>query len=237
MRGERCEQQDTAPPCLCMTSSCRNRHHHDSAFKRFHELRAFAPLCIFMLAGCAGSGEVNLVSLEANAIDPPGPTVYRYDAQECYWWTSETHELDIALHCERGTFLGLAGTASLELSFVLPNEPAGTAKDYRIGRREIRGAFNFGLENHRFSSYQGIVGVVSKNKTLEGSYRLWLLHQPGSGLFNLFPRQPGQLLVFGRFTAKPDDKGLGRQILANTESGGWERTPKTATAPAMVGAK
>lgn len=197
-----------------------------------HWLRlAVLTLAAGIAGGCASSGQVHIVSLTPTAIDPPDTTVYRFSVVDCTWWKSADNDLMVAMSCKRPAPIPFVKDAILKLSFALQGMPAGNGKNYRVARREIRGLLQAGMQNNRFVSYQGIVGVTIKEDKVMGSFRLWIIHQPGPSLFNLFPQTPGQLLFSGNFIARPDKRGTGHAIMAETESDGWERNSPAATAP------
>src|SRR5205823_2544844 len=97
------------------------------------------PFSFLLVSGCTGSAHFNLVSLNMGAIDPPPPKAWQYDAQECYWWTDDDGDLNIAMHCtQRNIFLGKLGDFDLYFSFVLKEPPAGSGRDYTIRGSELR---------------------------------------------------------------------------------------------------
>ena len=176
------------------------------------------------IAGCNGSGRLEVLSLNTVAIDPPAPASYRFDPQRCYWWKNEDGGLSIAMQSDQSNWFSPLGKGSLKLSLVLKEMPAGRARNYSVGPREVRASYALGLWQHRFTSLRGIVGVsLEKDGRIKGAFRVWMLHHPGPGLFTLFPPSPGEVLFFGDLRAVRDNDGKGRRILAETESQGWDR--------------
>lgn len=181
-------------------------------------------LWLIAIAGCSGSARVDILSLEPNAIDPPPANIFHYKARECFWWTENGRDVVIAMRCGHDELISPFGTSALKLSFVLDGPPEGGSRNYRVGRREVRGVFEWGLERHCFSSYQGICAVMRRGDgRLGGSFRLFLLHQPGPGLLDLFPRQPSNVLFLGDFEAVPERDGRGHRLRDQTEAHGWDR--------------
>ncbi len=184
-----------------------------------------AAVLAMALAGCAGSATVQIVSLQPNAIDPPPARVWRYDADECYWWIDPADNLNVALRSHRhNLLLGRLGDVNLTLSFVFGKPPAGHGRNYAIRSQHTRTLIESALATQRFESYGGIAGViVNDNGTLQGSFRIWTKQRPGFSPLMFLSGHPGNFLVFGSFHAVPDEHHKGRDIRQHTESGGWER--------------
>lgn len=195
----------------------------------FLPVTGFAQLCSaaafsFLLAGCAGSARLDIVSLDASSIDPPPTTIYHYNARECYAWTEPPGDTVIAMDCRPDTLFTPLGPAKLKLSLVLRGGGDKSSFQSRVGRREVRGLFQWGLERHCFISYAGIVSVNRRpNGRMYGSFRLLLWHQPGPGLLDLFPRHPSQVLFVGTFDAVPERDNRGHALRDATEAHGWHR--------------
>jgi hypothetical protein len=182
-----------------------------------------------LAVGCSGSGTVRFISLHPSEIDPPQTQAWCYPAQECYWWVDDGGDLNIAMTCrKRSVLLGKYGRVDLDLSFVLDRPPAGSGRNYPIGRRETRTLFRSAWQNLRLISYKGIVGVtVRDDGTVRGSFRIWVTAKMGLRLFSFPPHGPGPLLCTGQFTAVRDAE-RGKAIRSHCESGGWARPPRKA---------
>jgi hypothetical protein len=195
-------------------------------------------LLVGMLAGCSGSGLVQFVSMHKSEIDPPATTVWRFDAQQCYWWIDEGGELNVSLTCVRDNLLlGKLGHVEFDMSFVLGDPPAGSGRNYTILQRETRSIFRSALQDMRLASNAGIVGVTMRDDgTLRGSFRVWLAPLAGGASLSFLPQQTGPLLCFGTFQPVKDEV-RGKQIRARCEAGGWFRPPRKppiATQPAST---
>ncbi|MEE8169709.1 MAG: hypothetical protein V3T70_04100 [Phycisphaerae bacterium] len=183
-----------------------------------------AALLLLVFAGCHGTARLEAIPLHPGAIDPPPPSTYRFDAQRCYWWTDANGDLVIVMQFDRYQLFAAIKQAKLNMSFVLNGMPEGQGRNYAVTAGSFRAVYAAGLLEDRFYATHGICGVLMKDDgRLTGSYRLWVQHHPGPGLFNLFPRQPSPLLFQGTFEAVRDDDGLGQAILEATEAHGWGR--------------
>jgi len=195
--------------------------------------RTLPPLGLIGLAACNGSARLEVISLHPHAIEPPAAETLPFDADRCFWWTDASGRLCMAMRFDAAKLFVPAPQSMISMSLVFPALPAGSARDYAVGRNELRATFDSGLQHDRFPALQGICAVHRDpdGRTLRGSFRIWVLHQPGPGLFDLMPRQPGPLLWQGKFTAIPDREEAGTALLAVTEAAGWSRPPpRTAAA-------
>lgn len=183
-------------------------------------------------AGCGGTATIQFVSLHPTEIDPPGVTPSRFDAEACYWWVDEAGKLNVAMKCRRHhLLLGRYGRVSLDLSMRLDEPPAGSGRNYRVGRSKASAFFVSALHNLRIPSQGGIVGVtVGDDGTLRGSFRIWMKPRAGVRLFSFLPRRPGRLLCFGTFHAVKDAQ-RGAAILADCEIGGGVGPPRPKPSP------
>ncbi|MFH1417199.1 MAG: hypothetical protein ABII12_02815 [Planctomycetota bacterium] len=189
-------------------------------------------LVLLLVAGCTGSADIRFVSLDAKEIDPPPTTVFPFAAQECYWWIDAAGELNIAMRCrQRSLLLGKYGHVDFDMSLVLGDPPAGSGRNYKIGRRETRTFFLSAFHAQRLTSYSGIVGVTVKDDgTLRGSFRIWMKPQAELQMLSFFPQRPGPLLCFGTFEAV-EDAPSGLKIRGHCESKGGKRSPRTDSPP------
>jgi hypothetical protein len=185
-----------------------------------------------LLAGCQGSGQVQIAALNFQAIDPPEgppPRFWQLDLDRCYWWTDEVGHVWVALERDqRSLLLGEMGHLRFQLSLALGEPPAGRARDYRISRREMRVTARFGPAQSRWVSMSGIVALYREPQDrLRGSFRLDVsreVQQLLGGWGNA-----ARYLMMGTFTAVHDEVA-GRRIAADTESLGLEGEPP-ATQP------
>ncbi len=159
-----------------------------------------------LTGGCSAPGTVQFVSLHETEIDPPGTNVTRFSAQECYWWTDGAGNLNIAMQCRQNhVLLGKYGLVELGLWWRLDKPPAGSGRNYEVGRRRASAAFFSAVQSLRLSSDKGIVGVtVRDDGTMTGSFRVFMTPRPQLTVFSLMPQKPGQFLCFGKFRAVED---------------------------------
>lgn len=182
-------------------------------------------LCL--LAGCQGSGQVQITALNFQAIDPPAgppPRFWQLDLDRCYWWTDEAGHVWVALERDqRSLVLGEMGHMRFQLSLALGEPPAGRARDYRVSRREMRVAARFGPAQSRWTSLSGIVALYREPQDrLRGSFRLDVAREVQQMLGGW--GRPTRYLMMGTFMAAHDE-AAGRRIAADTESLGLEREP------------
>ena len=186
-----------------------------------------------LLAGCNGTGRVDVAALDFQAIDPPegpAPRFVTLDLDRCYWWTDEAGRVHVALERDRPALLGTEWRFRFQLSLALDQPPAGKARDYRVNRRELRGVARFGPTQSRFSSLYGIVALYREPQNcLRGSFRMEVARETQQLLGGW--SRPSRYLMMGSFVAVPD-ADRGRRIAAEAEapSGGATTQPST-TAP------
>lgn len=205
-----------------------------------------AVACLCGIAGCRGSGRLELASLDYGAIDPPAPRFVRLDLQECYWWTDEDGQVWVAMQREQSPLLNPKMRFQFQLSLALEKLPAGRARNYRVAREELRARVHFGPWESRFSSRAGIVALYRESgDRLRGNLRLQAA-RVSTRLLGGWGR-PTRYLILGSFTAVHDEQ-RGRSIAEVTESAGWDRgaparrrgyrpAPTPATAPATAPTK
>ena len=196
--------------------------------------RGLGATLLLLVLGCTGSGRLEFASLDFRTVDPPAPRVSPVSVQECYWWTDPDGQVWIAMQSRRTAFLIPKLRFHFQLSLALERLPAGRARNYKLGRRELRVRVRFGPWESRFSSQTGIAALYrERGDRLRGSVRVqtsrvsmrWL---GGWG-------KPVRYLMLGSFTAVHDEQ-RGRAIVEATESGGWGRgTPRRpASQPASM---
>jgi hypothetical protein len=183
---------------------------------------ALAGLCL--LAGCQGSGQVQIAALNFRAIDPPPPRFWQLDQDRCYWWTDEDGHVWVAMERDqRSLVLGEMGRLRFQISLALGEPPAGKTREYLLSRRELRAAIRFGPMQSRWTSLSGILALYRESQDrLRGSFRLDVaceVQQLLGGWGNA-----SRYVMMGTFTAVHDEIA-GRRIAADTESLGLEREP------------
>lgn len=183
-----------------------------------------AALCA--LPGCSGNAHLEMAALDFQMIDPPPPRVTRVELDRCYWWTDEDGFVWVSIERVMRPFFGAFGEVLLQFSFALDRPPAGKARNYIVGDRELRGRVRLGPSESRFVSVNGIVAAYREpGQRLRGSFRLEATRQTsrvlgGWGL-------PTKFLLMGTFNAI-HDAARGRAVAAATEESGWERDPRPA---------
>ncbi|TWT46103.1 hypothetical protein RAS1_25500 [Phycisphaerae bacterium RAS1] len=186
---------------------------------------AAAALCLcaglIWLSGCAGTGRIELASLDFTSIDPPDPRIAKLDLSECYWWTDDDGRVWVALRrCFRSPFNDLLNFQfHMTLRFEKP--PTGKARNYLVSRDELRAAVRIGPLESRFVSRTGIAALYRiDGGRVRGSLRMQVLREVSRLLGGW--SKPSAYLLLGSFTAVPD-RAAGEQIRAATEADGWER--------------
>jgi len=180
---------------------------------------AFGTAVFALLAGCAGTGHVSLVALDYQSIDPPAgppPRVTQLNMDRCCWWTDEDGHVRVALECERPAALLLPEWRfRFQLVLTLGEPPAGRARDYKLGQREVRGVARFGPSQSRFESVRGIVALYrERNAQMRGSFRMEVAREVQQLLGGWSPAR--RFLMMGTFIAVQDE-ARGQQIEAATE--------------------
>lgn len=203
----------------------------------------YSLFAICLIPGCSGTAKINFISMNTNAIDPPRVEPRRFDAQQCYWWSDESGDFNIAMQSKKANLLlGRLGDIEINLSFVLSGPPAGSGRDYTLKQREARGILISPSGNQRFVIHAGICSVLTgSDGTYRGSYRLWATPLTELNVFSFIPLRSGPVLCFGSFTAVRDEK-RGRPIRERSEIGGWMRplpgprppTSQPSTAPSIA---
>ena len=190
---------------------------------------SLAAAALALLIGCQGSGRVEVVALDYKAIDPPAPHCTGLNVDRCYWWSDEAGHVWVAMERNQPWLFGRTHFV-FQLSLMLEKLPAGKARNYLIGKQELRAAARFGPAQSRFVSLNGIVALYRESgERLRGSYRLQVARKTQGPLGNW--SSGSRHLMMGTFTAVHDEEA-GRRIAADTEADGWERqTPESQPAP------
>jgi len=171
------------------------------------------------VAGCTGTAHVCVAALDYQAIDPPAgapPQFTQLDMDRCYWWTDENGHVWVAMECQRPSLLIPEWRFRFLLSLALDQPPAGRARDYRLGQREVRGIARFGPSQSRFESVRGIVALYrERGGEFRGSFRMEVAREVQQLLGGW--SRPARYLMMGTFTAVADE-ARGRQIAAEAEA-------------------
>jgi hypothetical protein len=189
-----------------------------------------------LLAGCNGSGRVDVAALDFQAIDPPAGPAPRFvvlDLDRCYWWADEDGRVHVALERDRPILLAGDWRFRFQLSLALDQLPAGKARDYRVNRRELRGVARFGPAQSRFTSLYGIVALYREPQDrLRGSFRMEVSRETQQLLGGW--SRPSRYLMMGTFVAVPDGE-RGRRIAAEAEAPGAVGEPLASQPAAQSG--
>jgi len=181
--------------------------------------------------GCSGHGQIELSSLNYRAIDPPPPRAARLELDRGYWWTDADGQVWIALSGRRQLLCG--PPLRFDMSLVLEKLPAGPARNYQVGFRELRAMSRWGPTESRFTSVAGVVALYRRpQERLRGSFRLIVQRQYRQLLGGW--SGPSSYLLQGTFEAVHDEKA-GQAIAAQTEAYGWEREPAPHSQPQSSG--
>lgn len=179
--------------------------------------------------GCAGGGRLELSSLDYRSIDPPAARGASVPLDRCHWWTDDEGRLWVAMESVSRPLFGALGPAVLQLSLELEGLPAGQARNYLAGQRQLRAVARFGPAESRFVSAAGIVAVYrAGGDRLRGSFRLQVRRQTGRLLGGW--SAPTSWLMQGTFVATHEPR-RGSAIAGATEAHGWGRDdfPQPAT--------
>lgn len=192
--------------------------------KRVVRLAVHTLLCVVAIGamcGCAGSGTLELISLNFKSIDPPAPRASRLKLDRCYWWEDESGQVWIAMELERSLLPGDDFRFVFKMSLVLEKMPAGAARNYMVSDRALRAAARIGPAELRFISEAGALALYrERGDRLRGSLRLRVARQYGTMLGGW--SRPARYLMQGTFVAVPGE-ARGREIAAATEESGFDR--------------
>lgn len=186
--------------------------------------RAALPVIVMLiaLAGCRGGGTIHVVPLGGKSLSTDKPLIVRVEPDECYYWINDENELCIAMRHRKSSLFGRRFSRAFNLSLVLDEPPAGSARQYRVRRKAMRSRFAAGFEQTRSGSYAGLVGVWGYGTgKLNGRFRLTIKRQSYSVLVGWSANTTA--LMVGEFTAVPD-RTAGEAIMAVTEEGGLARS-------------
>lgn len=187
-------------------------------------------LTLPVVCGCSGSANLQFVSTNLAAIDPPPPTVHRYDPQTCCWWTEPDGSFCVAMQFDQAHLFSELGRLTVQMSLAFDGAPAGAGRNYTIGVRDVRGRFDSPLAQSRFVAFSGIVAITRQpGDRYRGRFRLLAQNYPGASFFSLTPAKASGYLLFGTFEAVHNPQ-RGRRILQDTESGGWTRPQRAGPA-------
>ncbi|MGB2988113.1 MAG: hypothetical protein WBE26_19775 [Phycisphaerae bacterium] len=180
-------------------------------------------LWVLVLTGCSGRAVVHMIPLGAKKISMTSPLVVRVSPDECYFWLNEKQDLCVAMRATNVSLIGKRFEREFVLSLVLDGPPAGSARQYRVGRRVMRARGRAGYSHTRSASLAGIVGVWDYGKgKLRGRFRLAAKQQSYSVLTGW--KGDRRVLFVGEFIAAAN-REMGERILVRTEEDGMARPP------------
>lgn len=157
---------------------------------------------LVLCAGCSGRADVRFVSLDAQEIDPPSTSVIEYRSHEAWWSIADDGELVISIRARKP---GLLAPAELLVSLVPGGPPAGSGRNYALRHRETRIAVKSRGAVQRLRAYKGVMTVsVDDERTIHGSFRVFVRADAHLQLLSLFPPRPGDFICFGTFSATRD---------------------------------
>ena len=190
----------------------------------------FFLLCVSSL-GCSGHADLQFTALSFRSIDPPPPHT-RSRIDHCYWWLDEQDRVRIAMERRVASILGEDFAFQFQLSLVLEKLPAGRARNYTVGKNELRALARAGPFESRFSSTAGIVALYRRSgDRLHGSLRLQVARQSVNPLLGNLTR-PTRYLITGTLDAIHDER-RGRAIIDTMDRSGFAEPtePPTESAP------
>ncbi len=171
--------------------------------------------------GCAGGGRIDITPLDYRNIDPPAPAFSRINVERCYWWTDGAGQLWLALEHNFQPWFAPQLRFQFLASLALEKPPAGKARNYSIGARELRAVAHVGPVEVRFVSVTGIVAIYRQpHEGFRGSARILVTREVGQLLGGW--SAPLGFLLLGDFEAVHDPE-QGKAIAAATEAEGWTR--------------
>jgi hypothetical protein len=184
-------------------------------------IRVAAILFTLALCGCAGRATVHVTSLDTKKITATGPLVVRASPDECYFWVNERHELCVAMRSANASLAGKRFEREFALSLVLDGPPAGSARQYSVGRRAMRARARAGFSHTRSASLSGVVLIMDYGADkLRGRFRLIAKQQTYSVLTGW--KGDHRVLFVGEFDAV-SNRSAGEKILARSEAEGMGR--------------
>lgn len=171
--------------------------------------------CCLIIGGCA-AGRMHLVPLHTNAINNTEPLIASLQIVDAYWWEDENGHINIALRAKpEGLYFGTFWT-----TLTLGEPPAGSAREYRLGREGLSAAYTFGSLTHsRLRSLRGIAAIWPQpDGTLRGRVRTWARRQSFTMLLGWRPA--AQILITAEFRARHDPT-RGREMRERAQPGAW----------------
>lgn len=179
--------------------------------RRIMVVATCAFVCVPGGFGCSGFASVYIVPLDARRISETEPLVVQVRPQACYYWIDGDDRLCIAMREVRSMLRDKYHRSELTLAIVLDGPPAGSARDYRVGRDTARLRRRHGLSHTRARSRRGVVGVWDYGgRVLRGRFRFHADQQA----FFVVSGWTGRRVVLcvGEFTAV-HDRAAGEAIL------------------------
>lgn len=181
---------------------------------------------MLLLVGCRGGGEIALVPLAFQEIDPPTAMPSPLALDEAWWWQADDGQVCIAAQRVVGIPFGPVKQFDFQLLLTLERPPQNKARNYLVRRREMSGRMRAGPFESRFSARAGIVALYRRpGEQYDASLRLLMgrITRPLLGGWS----QPTPWVLCGTLTCVPDKEGRGRKIAAELAEAavGEEETP------------
>jgi hypothetical protein len=186
-------------------------------------------VCASLIGACTGSARVEVTPLDFRQIDPPSPRAAVLTVPECYWWQEDDGHVHVALgRTDRSWLVPRWVGLKFRMSLVLEQLPAGHARNYLAGQRELRAIVQVGPTEGRFASVNGIVALYREGSDqLRGSFRLTVQRETTRLLGGWGP--PVLCLMQGEFVAVRNAEA-GRKISGEVADTGWP-APTSQPAP------
>jgi hypothetical protein len=191
---------------------------------RWFSLAAAAAASV--LAGCTGSGQVQMVPWMRSDIRPGEPLIGLIQAREAWYWPDEKGGLNIVLARRQRSLMDPMLDFNWVISIVLEDLPAGREKLYRAGPQTFRMTQSYGVDRRRGRSLAGVVVIERAGKNrIRGRFHVLMGQQQFTLLSGWSPplnRAPLSVVV-GQFEAVLD-AAKGQPLLKETEADGLDRT-------------
>lgn len=177
---------------------------------------------LLLAVGCSAPGNLELVSMSFQSIDPPAPFSHKLPLREATWWTDADGTLWIAGDHLTALPIGPVDRFTMQLSLRLPRLPNGKARNYTLTSDSLRAVLDLGPGRSRLQSTRGIAAVYREpGDRLRVSVRCQTARQ-NRGLSDWTKPEP--FLLLAEFVARhAADPAAGRVVVQATEGDGFER--------------
>lgn len=160
-------------------------------------------LTLLGVGGCglSGTGQLELISLNLNAIDPPAPRTTALPMQRAYWWTDAAGKVQVVLS-QRQRLPFRSEVFTYDVILTLDGLPAGQEREYALRAGALRTLARVGPARAQGRSIRGVAALYrAPHDRLRGSLRV-LIDQ--EALLLLSWSSPSQRLLQGTFEAVHD---------------------------------